>query len=167
MFRDDVREDWSELFKFKMADEKGNVVGLSDQNTAIASPFKADFDVVNDMKVPETITVQNMQGLSENRPTYQGNQMTVPDKIVLNGGVESETQTNPNFGLQNAGVNLDNYMGGMVTPPRTLTVDDTSSRYMERKVDDGENRRKELDRYELCGIYMESCCFLQYLYIVG
>ena len=129
-----------------MADEKGNVEALSDQNTEIAPPFKDDFDVVNDMKVPETITVQNMQGFGENKPVYQGNQMSVPGRIVLNGGAESEMHTNSNFGFQNAGVNMDNYMGGMVTPPRTLTVDDTSSRYMERKVDDRESRRKELNR---------------------
>ena len=133
-----------------MADEKGNLEGLPNQNTAIAPPFKDDFDVVNDMKVPESITVQNMQGSSKTKPAYQGNQMSVPGRIVLNGGAESEKHTNPNFGFQNAGVNMDNYMGGMVTPPRTLTVDDTSSRYMERKVDDRESRRKELNRYELC-----------------
>ena len=129
-----------------MAAEKGNVEALSDQNTEIAPPFKDDFDDVNDMKVPETITVQNMQGFGENKPVYQGNQMSVPGRIVLNGGAESEMHTNSNFGFQNAGVNMDNYMGGMVTPPRTLTVDDTSSRYMERKVDDRESRRKELNR---------------------
>ncbi len=130
-----------------MADEIGNREGLSIQNTAVTAPFKADFDVVNDMKVPDTIIVQNMPSFGENKPAYQGNQMTVPEKIVLNGSVESETQVNPNIGLENVGVNLDNYMGGMVTPPRTLTVDDTSSRYMERKVDDKNSRRKEFDRY--------------------
>jgi hypothetical protein len=135
-----------------MADEKGSREGMSSQYTAINAPFKADHDVIKDMQVPETITVQSMQNFGENKPAFQGSQMIVPDKIVLNG--ESETQVyNPSMGLQNAGVNLNNYMGGMVTPPRTLTVDDTTSRYMERKVEGNDGRRKEFDRYIFSYIY--------------
>lgn len=123
-----------------MGDEQGRKVeGLSSQSTPTSSPFTADYDVVKSTTVPGIITV--------NKPAFQGNEMNVPDKIVLNGGVDSETQGNLNIGLQNVSANLDNYMGGMVTPPRTLTVDDTTSRYIERKVDERDSRRKDFDRY--------------------
>ena len=120
-----------------MGDEQGRKV--EGENTAISSSFTADYDVARSTRIPGITSVS--------KPAFQGNEMNVPDKIVLNGNVDSETQGNLNIGLQNVSANLDSYMGGMVTPPRTLTVDDTTSRYIERKVDERDSRRKDFDRY--------------------
>ena len=139
------RTGYEQIFHFQyrnMGDELGRKVeGLATQNTTEPSSFTADYDVVNNARVPGIITV--------NKPAFQGKEMNVPDKIVLNGGVDSETQGNLNIGLPNVSVNSDNYMGGMLTPPRTLTVDDTTSRFAERKVDEKDSRRKGFDRYYL------------------
>lgn len=142
----------AKVLQFKMADEIGKVEGLPSQNFApVTPPLTADYEVLKGMKVPESITVTpdgNMQHFGANKPAFQGTQMSVPDKIFVNGVDQNATQVNPNIDLQSVGVNSDDYMGGMVTPPRTLTVDDATSRYMDRRIDDkNESRRKEFDRY--------------------
>ncbi|XP_028411903.1 uncharacterized protein LOC114534631 [Dendronephthya gigantea] len=141
----------AKVLQFKMADEKGKAEGLPSQNyAAVKPPFTADYEVLKGMKVPESITVnsdRNMQHFGEDKPSFQGNQMSVPDKIVWNGVDQNATQVNSNINLQSGGVNLDNYMGGMVTPPRTLTVDDATSRYIDRRVDDkNESRQTGFER---------------------
>ena len=126
-----------------MAAEKGNVEEFSSQNTAATPPFTGDYVSTKGMTVPETITVKNMPSFGENKPAFPESQMTVPEKIVLTGDVESDRRVNLNGGFQDVGVN---YMGGMVTPPRTLTVDDTASRYGERNADKNDVRQ-EFARY--------------------
>ena len=133
-----------------MAEQEGSE-RMSRQSGA---PFTDDSDVMKGMRVPESIQVNldnNMESLGQNKATFRGNAMKVPDRIVLNAGSgESATGRDTNVGLENVGVNLDNYMGGMVTPPRTLTVDDTASRYMESRDGDNDRRRGgDFNRYEM------------------
>ena len=67
----------------------------------------------------------NMEGFKSD--DYQGRSMTVPERSVLDGTFDSEAgEKELPLDLKGNGVDFETYMGGRATPPRTLTVDDTS-----------------------------------------
>lgn len=113
-------------------------------NSDTSRIFSTDYNAIEDMKVPETITVRNNLDFSENKSSFGDNQtMHVPDRIFLNGapsGVETRS-----INLENSGVITDKYAGDMDTPPRTLTVDDTKSRYIDRN-SEKMKRHEDYDR---------------------
>ena len=118
----------------KMADqtvgESRVTKGQMNQNS---SPFKDDLNVLKDMTVPESIKVSG----DRDKSRFQDTAMSVPERIVLDGESNNERNSGLRRDFQNNGGNLGSYMGGMVTPPRTLTVDDTTSPYREGRQDGG------------------------------
>lgn len=113
-----------------MADQ---ISGTSDGETSINfAQYQGDVNVLKDMSVPQTIKVNDngdMSSFGGNKGGFEGTSMTVPERIVLDGESGSDGRSDFTRDLRGDEVNLNTYMGGMATPPRTLTVDDTTSRY--------------------------------------
>lgn len=82
------------------------------------------------MSMPKTITVEEQEESPPRSQQRSGDVMTVPERIVINGdqgGYLASTNEIPREMKDEFVPNL--FMGGMSTPPRTLTVDDTTSAY--------------------------------------
>ncbi|EDO36292.1 predicted protein [Nematostella vectensis] len=143
------------------------------------SDFHQEPDITATMRMPETIRVEpehsdffyssqtNAQG-ELNRNT---NPMNVPDRIVINGELGAFSGKRDEFPRElkddfvpNPTINT--FMGGMITPPRTLTVDDTTSaHYPQGKPAPGKRAEKhqhhqhhhiKTDSQERCQIDVES-----------
>lgn len=123
------------------------MAGMSSE-LSINSPLSFDFpdglvddDVAQRMIIPQKITVS---GDEEEQPsvTRSGDIMTssmsIPERIEI-GNVASPTSEIPRD-LRDHLVN-GNSMGGMTTPPRTLTVDDTKSAHYPQRMAAGQSSR--------------------------
>jgi len=82
------------------------------------------------MTMPKTITVEeddNSPPPTQQRP---GESMTVPDRIIINGDQGGFLHSKDEIPREMKEEFVPNmFLGGMTTPPRTLTVDDTTSAY--------------------------------------
>ena len=123
------------------------MAGLSDEFSA-NSPLSFDFtdalvddDLAQKMRIPQKITVPG-DGEEYASNSVRGNtaeamvsSMAIPERIEI-GNLASPTSDIPRD-LRDNLVNV-NSMSSMVTPPRTLTVDDTKSAYYPQRMTAGQ-----------------------------
>lgn len=116
-----------------------NILKMAAGTAVDFTGFNDTQDGISDqMTMPKTITVDEQNpdealNQSQSRSGSAGgilDPMTVPDRIVINGdrgGYLASKNDIPRELKEDFVPN--SFMGGMSTPPRTLTVDDTTSAY--------------------------------------
>ena len=135
-----------------MADE-AKPVPLGTAEGASVTPFiEEDFAVSKNKSMPLSDT-SDMNTFGGN---FQAAPMVVPERITVNGDFDSKVEGHEDKltrDLQGNAVSFETYMGGMVTPPRTLTVDDTAFNFggqTREKNNEEMYAANENNRLEIC-----------------
>ena len=109
-------------------------------NTPLSFDFldaMGDGDASQRMTIPQKITIPDIAGdnsdfhsgsAKSNPMENMASSMLIPDRIVVNDSVGTFSRADVDVARDfRDQVFCGNTMGGMITPPRTLTVDDTKS----------------------------------------
>ena len=121
-------------------------------NTPLSFDFpdaRVDDDLSQRMRIPQKITIpgDGDEGESRSNTARSGDgtaSMSIPERIEIIGSFSPKNSEIPRD-LRDDVVAV-NSMSSMITPPRTLTVDDTKSAYYPQRAAAGSPSRVDKDR---------------------
>lgn len=110
-------------------DKVAGMAGELPANTPLSFDFpdaRVDDDLSLRMRIPQKITIPGDDEESHSNVKTNPGDMAIPDRIEI--GTSSPKNSNIPRDLRDEVVAV-NSLSSMITPPRTLTVDDTKSAY--------------------------------------